>query len=728
MSHIGLSSISRWLSLISCLLIAGNTFSQSPGVPYPYVEWEGEIQWLTGYDWGGDAFHGSLDLGDNFYYDTDMSNASYTPVELRFAEDETTYCQVYRRETGFRAAGVGIFRGSAWDISDPDNPRRLNLCFFEDEFTNDSTQANYLWDPDTTDNGGYEQLFIMASDYDGTGETYGDENYAPSSDAMFVWWPRRTPGHSFFEVPDSKLRIHLAWYAFKPFSVTPADGRLNLSWQYKGTGVDSVYLFYSQTEEADQLLTSLPIGQTSFTHTGLQNGAKYFYQLRAYDDQGDLKYVSEEKLGVPQIIRQNMSLLGQWDNRNEYGDIWGYTDPTTGKEYALLCAREAGLSIIDISGSEPVEVGFEPSTNRGVDSKDVKVYQDYAILVNERMPAQVIDISDPTDPVTISTIRIENTNEGGAHNCFVEGQYLYVVGGHDVGGLEIYDLADPSAPRLVGNFHPYYYHDVYVRNDTAYAAAIQGEGVDIIDVSDKANPKRLAKFNYAGSGAHNVWTTTDGKYAFVGDEVGSAGNWTRVFDISNLNDIQQVSDIIVDSTAVVHNCYIRGDLLYVAHYTEGVRIWDVSDPTHPEEVGFYDTFYEQNALFGGCWSVYPYFNSGKIIVSDMQSGLFVLNYNASETGTETTQPGIPQTTSFLPNYPNPFNPVTTLEYVVAEPGPVLVTIYNLAGSRITTIVNERQKAGRYTVRWNAAQVPSGVYFATLRTKSKTLSRKLILMK
>ncbi len=85
----------------------------------------------------------------------------------------------------------------------------------------------------------------------------------------------------------------------------------------------------------------------------------------------------------------------------------------------------------------------------------------------------------------------------------------------------------------------------------------------------------------------------------------------------------KVADIIVSPQAIVHNCYEKDGLLYIAHYTEGVRVWDVSDPTMPSEIAFFDTYLPFEFGFKGAWSVYPYFASGRIIASDMNSGLYV---------------------------------------------------------------------------------------------------------
>lgn len=282
---------------------------------YPFAEWSGEPQWLSGHHWGGNTFNGSIDYTVEFYQEVNMGDNEYAPVQIRITPSETTYSQVYRLDNGFAPEGVGVFPGSAWDISDPDNPRRLNLTFLEDGNSPDSTQANLYWDPNTSTDGGYEQLFVMASSYDGTGETYGPGNHALNNDAMYVWWPRLVSGNDFFAADTSELTIWLVEYAIENLTIQPSDGQLHLSWKFSGAGVDSLYLYYSQSQGADQLLQTFSTSDTSFVHTGLTNGEDYYYRFKAFDTSGGVKYVSEEKHGKPQKVKQNMSLLQHWDQR-----------------------------------------------------------------------------------------------------------------------------------------------------------------------------------------------------------------------------------------------------------------------------------------------------------------------------------------------------------------------------------------------------------------------------
>lgn len=320
----------------------------------------------------------------------------------------------------------------------------------------------------------------------------------------------------------------------------------------------------------------------------------------------------------------SLYLWGNWHGRSGYGGSWGYVDSATGDEYALICVRPQGVSIVDINTWPPQEVGFMPSITPGRDAKEVKIYRHYAIVVKENERIQIFNIADVTNPVQVSTIIPINS---GSHNCWVEGNYLYVVGNHGVGGLEIWNISNPANPGArVGQYNTYYYHDIDIRNDTLYAAAIYGQGIDVLDISNKANPTFITNWNYPGSGAHNIEISPDGQFAYVGDEIGTSGQWTRVFQISDIHDVQLVSQIVVNPSATAHNSYYKDGFLYIAHYTEGVRIWDVSNPFAPFEVARYDTYPGMGFGYNGVWNVYPFFPSGKVIASDMQTGLYVLQW------------------------------------------------------------------------------------------------------
>ncbi|HEX2897662.1 MAG TPA: choice-of-anchor B family protein, partial [candidate division Zixibacteria bacterium] len=608
--------------------------SAVPGPPDLDAIWSGATQWMTGINFGGETFGGSIAKGENFFNTgSTILDDQYVPIRIIFqtGAPNQTLCQVFRRDLGYASVGVGTFPGSAWDISDPDNPRRLNMCFSED---NNAAVANNMWDPNGTTGGNWpgkrEYVFIMLSSYDGTGLTYAGFNInsgMSSMDVLCGWWPLVAGGHTFFENQPCTLTINA--YYVTDFTVivreSDTDKEVDLSWNYVGTAaVDSFLVFRGTTSPATTQIAALNGTTFAYTDATLSLGQEYYYRVDAKNN-ARAKVGASKELRVPAEVAENLNFVGHWDERSLYGGCWGYTDPVDDKEYALLACRNEGISIIDINVDPPVEVGFMPLVNFGNDSKEVKVYGDYAIVISEFEPTQIFDISDVTNPVKVSDV-FNETDDGsnGAHNCMVVGNYLIVIGNHVVGEAEIFDISNPAAPVNVADLGSFYYHDIDVVNDTLIGFGIYGNGMDIWDITNKSEPDSIGHFNYPGSGAHNGEFLQGTSFIAIGDEIGSTGNHTRMFDLRDLNNIDYIYDIIVDANAVAHNCYARNDTLYIAHYSEGIRMWDVSDPFNPVELGYYDSYLPAQYGYVGVWNVFPFFASGKVIASDMQSGLFVL--------------------------------------------------------------------------------------------------------
>ncbi|MGH8016003.1 MAG: choice-of-anchor B family protein, partial [Candidatus Zixiibacteriota bacterium] len=508
-------------------------------------------------------------------------------------------------------------------MSDKNNPRRLNLCILECYSCSELPiqTHNGRWDPDTSANGKFEFLFVMRSDYDSTGMTYAGRNILSEDlDNLYAWWPRVASGHTFFETDTASLTIS----PLIGLNLLPYDDSITLSWVYPGNDPHHFKIYYSIDSLAESFLIQVDGSDRAFKHGGLIPEQEYFYQVKSFDSTDTEIYGSRTKRAKTRLISLGIELFGQWNGRNDYGGIWGYTDSATGLEYALLCSRSLGLSIIDINNSPPVEVGFVSQSVFDIGTQEVRTYGHYAVTVMDGLASGIIDLADVTDPQVISII------PNGQHTLQVYKDYAIFAGGGAPTGVEIYDISNPYNPTFVSFYSPYYYHDYAIRNDTLAAFGIYGDGIDLIDITDIYSPQPIGHFNYTGSGAHNGVFSEDGRYLFVGDEIGN-GNWTRVFDISDINNVEHISDIIVNPNKVVHNCEIIGPHLYIAHYDLGLRVWNVADPAEPFEVAFYDTGPHPNFQYTGAWGVYPYFASGKIILSDMQNGLFVFTSTLLDT-------------------------------------------------------------------------------------------------
>jgi hypothetical protein len=119
------------------------------------------------------------------------------------------------------------------------------------------------------------------------------------------------------------------------------------------------------------------------------------------------------------------------------------------------------------------------------------------------------------------------------------------------------------------------------------------------------------------------------------------------------------------------------------------------------------------------------------IRSEVLDTLVILPVELTVISTGVPQPlpdGVPAAFALHQNYPNPFNPTTTIRYDLPHDGLARLTVYNLLGKRVAELVNERQSAGSYEVRFEAADLPSGMYFYRLESGGFVQSAKMILMK
>jgi choice-of-anchor B domain-containing protein len=412
---------------------------------------------------------------------------------------------------------------------------------------------------------------------------------------------------------------------------------------------------------------------------------------------------------------------------SRYNDCWGYTD-TAGREYALL-GWEHGTSIIEISDpTQPIERAFIP----GPDSRwrDIKTHSNYAYVVTEGTGPgeglQIIDLSYlPDSAVLVNTVSDWFTS---AHNLYIDNGFAYVVGTHGGGGMHILDLSDPVVPDRNSYYtESGYVHDVYVWDDTAYASA--GATYDLIDLTDKANPQLISRSAaLPGIYAHSGWLTEDKRYFIACEE-------SNVRDIM-VWDLQDrlIWNLVVPSfqssgNTPVHNVFVRGDYAHVAYYADGYVVLDISDPLTPFIAGYYDTHPDTPASFAGVWGVYPFFPSGVVIASDINTGLYVFNFTGEDpTRVEEVTSAFPSDFILKQNYPNPFNPSTTIEFTINQASFVTLDIYNSMGEKVINLINGMREAGLYKVKFRSENLSSGVYIARLAAGGNAEVIKMSLLK
>ncbi len=313
----------------------------------------------------------------------------------------------------------------------------------------------------------------------------------------------------------------------------------------------------------------------------------------------------------------NLELVSYLGFGQGLSDITGFYQD--GREFAVVGLVEDAAVFVDITDPyNPQEISRIPGTPSTW--RDIK-YWNRHIYIGTEAPdgVKVVSVDNPDNPIWINTI----TDFTNSHNIHIDPEgYLYVVGADEY-DIWIYELTDhPENPILVGNWIGEYLHDIEVYNNKLYGAAIYSGQFYILDVSDKSNPTTILSHYTGGIMTHDCAVTYDENYLLTADE--TSGGHVKLWDISNYDNINLLSEYLTSLDHSVHNIYIRPetDLVIMSYYVDGTRVIDISDPQDPIEVGYFDTS-DYTGLYDGNWGTYAYLPSGYIISSDRANGLFI---------------------------------------------------------------------------------------------------------
>ena len=346
----------------------------------------------------------------------------------------------------------------------------------------------------------------------------------------------------------------------------------------------------------------------------------------------------------------NMTMLSNWFNPFEstataygikYNGIWGWADGQN-NEYAIV-GSSSGTYFINVTNpTSPVLCDSVPGRRNNCIWREIKTYQNYCYMVSDDQAPnsfQIVDMSYLPDSVHV--VYDSNTLFERCHTIFIDGNKLY--GGSIKGGtvgsssMAVFSLANPTSPTLIRRLGSDFsipggsVHDMFVRNDTIYASCGY-DGLYIFKLTATNNFSLLGTLTqYVDQGYnHSTALTDDGNYLVMTDEV-PQGLDVKIVDVSNLSNISVPANFHTHPDATAHNPFIKGNLVYMAYYMDGLQVYDISNPVSPVRVGFFDTYW-QNTVgsypapgYAGAWGTYPWLPSGNILVNDMQNGLFVID-------------------------------------------------------------------------------------------------------
>ena len=356
--------------------------------------------------------------------------------------------------------------------------------------------------------------------------------------------------------------------------------------------------------------------------------------------------------GIDMERRVHIEHMGGIKGTSRGSDIWGWTHTPSGREFALMGMTDQTAFVEVTDPQNPVYLGSLASeTSANNHWRDLKTYGDYVFIVADYAGdhgMQIFDLKnllDVTDPPVAFAKDAHYDGFERAHNIVINEQsgLAFAVGSETCSsGLHIIDISTPTSPTFVSCFsQDGYTHDAqcvdYIGPDTDYAGSeicfnYNTDTLTLVDVTDPSTPVQIAREGYAGSGyTHQGWLTDDQSYLLLNDETDEQtfghNTKTYIWDVRDLDAPSMIGFYLASLPSSDHNLYIRGNHAFLANYSSGLRIMDISDIANGNltEVAYFDTNdSHNNAGFDGAWSSYPYFESGTVIVSDRSNGLFVL--------------------------------------------------------------------------------------------------------
>lgn len=266
-----------------------------------------------------------------------------------------------------------------------------------------------------------------------------------------------------------------------------------------------------------------------------------------------------------------------------------------------------------------------------------------------------------------------------------------------------------------------------------------GEDIIVLKISSSGSVNWVNRFNGSANGpdyGNSVSADASGNSFVTGSLRNSGGNddfvtikynsfgtqqWANIYNGPvNSNDVG--ASLVLDNSG---NVYVTGssagtsswDIYTIKYSTSGVSLWEQrynGAGNNLEQGKVICTDPAGNIYIGGLSYVDNY-------------DYFVLKYS-QPTGINQITGEIPVSLSLEQNYPNPFNPETHIRFSVPVSGNAKLTVLDMLGREVITLVNENLNAGTYNVDWNASGYPSGVYFYRIKTEGYDEVKKMILVK
>ncbi|MFN0085712.1 MAG: hypothetical protein ACKVX9_10015 [Blastocatellia bacterium] len=333
-----------------------------------------------------------------------------------------------------------------------------------------------------------------------------------------------------------------------------------------------------------------------------------------------------------------VKLIGQlapFTGDNRYADLWGEGN------YAYLGSYNGtGVMIIDISDPAAPKLVGHYNPPEGGRFQDIVVVNGVGYFSSEsRGGVHIVDVRNPSNPALLSQITEANQGFINVHELFVDKGVLYTCDSR-TNRVRIFDVRNPANPAFVREItttDTRFIHAVTVVNGRLFTSGWSGK-TDIYDIRRVlTEPSPLLGSVESGPTSHAAWMSNDGRIMVSCRETTDGD--VRLFDISNPASPQPLATITARSLGLEafssHNPYILGNMLFVSWYQAGMVVIDITNPREPRLTGVYDTFPGTSSGFDGCWGVFPFLGFDRILISDLDRGLFIVDATNALAGPRT---------------------------------------------------------------------------------------------
>lgn len=347
-------------------------------------------------------------------------------------------------------------------------------------------------------------------------------------------------------------------------------------------------------------------------------------------------------------------------NPISYGDVWAEGDLACLGVWLGYSTYNYGVGIYSISNpAAPVLLGVYNSSPLSQNQFELGALRNRIGYFGSWSGGglHIVSLTNPASPQLLCRIGATTGNVTNGfdrvHTVFLERNYLYEAA-HVAGivSVKVFNVSNPSTPVYLQDIvttNTTKVHQITVRNKGGQtilftsgwggndngAPSSPGQ-TDLWDVTAiGSQPAQWLGRLYSGYNSHSSWPTDDGNTLIVCRE--TPGGDVKFYDISNPATLGSNAVPFVTLTPasmgigadIPHNPVVASNYLFLSWYQNGIQVFDISDVTRPVRVGFYDTFPgAATSSYQGNWGVFPHLGFSKLLLSDIQSGLFVLNGNA----------------------------------------------------------------------------------------------------